>query len=163
MGYRQRPKLVKHTYAFSGLFTCGKCRCSITPEVKNKPSDKRYVYYHCTNGKGVCVVNLSVSGTKLDEAICDAIAAIKITPDIIEWTREALKAIFEGERKFLHDQHQSLASRRTELQRLIDSACEDKVEGILSVEDWLQKTNNWKLEQSEINAQLTRSQDYNMD
>jgi site-specific DNA recombinase len=36
------------------LLSCQNCGCSMTPEIKTKKSGLTYVYYSCTNAKGIC-------------------------------------------------------------------------------------------------------------
>ena len=47
-------KQASSDYVFKGLLECQNCGCSMSPERKIKPSGKEYVYYSCTNAKGVC-------------------------------------------------------------------------------------------------------------
>lgn len=42
----------RHRYAYGRLIRCGSCDAMITAEGKQKPSGKRYVYYHCTRKSG---------------------------------------------------------------------------------------------------------------
>ena len=52
---RKMPsKPLSADYVFKGLLKCQNCGCSMSPEVKVKPSGRRYVYYSCTNAKGIC-------------------------------------------------------------------------------------------------------------
>ena len=45
------PKKMKRGFAYGGMMICGSCGCAITAEIKKKA---KYVYYHCTHGKGNC-------------------------------------------------------------------------------------------------------------
>jgi site-specific DNA recombinase len=45
-----KPKYGKHEFAFGGLLTCAHDECLITGEIKKG----KYVYYHCTHGRGHC-------------------------------------------------------------------------------------------------------------
>ncbi len=55
LGRRNLPsKVLSRDYIFKGLLKCKKCGCSITPEYKCKPNGKEYVFYSCTNAKGIC-------------------------------------------------------------------------------------------------------------
>ena len=47
-------KQASDDYIFKGLLECQNCGCSMSPERKIKPSGKEYVYYSCTNAKGIC-------------------------------------------------------------------------------------------------------------
>jgi DNA invertase Pin-like site-specific DNA recombinase len=44
-----RPKA--HTFAYTGLMQCGRCRGAITAEEKVNRHGSHYVYYHCTHKK----------------------------------------------------------------------------------------------------------------
>jgi site-specific DNA recombinase len=47
-------KFVSKEFIFKGLLVCQKCGCTMTPEIKTKKSGLTYVYYSCTNAKGIC-------------------------------------------------------------------------------------------------------------
>ena len=47
-------KPLSRDFIFKGLLKCRNCDCSMSPELKVKPSGKEYVYYSCTNSKGIC-------------------------------------------------------------------------------------------------------------
>ena len=47
-------KFVSKEFIFKGLLSCQNCGCSMTPEIKTKKSGLTYVYYSCTNAKGIC-------------------------------------------------------------------------------------------------------------
>ena len=52
---RKMPsKEASRDYVFKGLLKCQNCGCSMSPEVKTKPNGKEYIYYSCTNAKGIC-------------------------------------------------------------------------------------------------------------
>jgi len=42
--------LTKRSFAYRGLLECGYCGCRITSSLEKK----KYVYYHCTHGRGNC-------------------------------------------------------------------------------------------------------------
>ena len=45
-----RPRAKTKGFTLSGFIACEKCGCAITAEMKKG----KYIYYHCTNGKGNC-------------------------------------------------------------------------------------------------------------
>ncbi len=51
---RKHSKFVSREYIFKGLLTCQNCGCSMTPEMKIKKSGLTFIYYSCTNSKGIC-------------------------------------------------------------------------------------------------------------
>lgn len=52
--YRKLQKFLSKEFVFKGLLTCRNCGCSMTPEIKTKPSGLTFTYYSCTNAKGIC-------------------------------------------------------------------------------------------------------------
>lgn len=49
-GLNTKPRPKRKGFTLSGFITCDKCGCAITAEMKKG----KYIYYHCTNGKGIC-------------------------------------------------------------------------------------------------------------
>lgn len=47
-------KAVSKDFIFKGLLKCQNCGCSMTAEMKTKPSGLTFTYYSCTNSKGIC-------------------------------------------------------------------------------------------------------------
>lgn len=50
LAQRRRPRGHKHTFAFTGLISCGGCGAAVTAEQRFK-GIRRYVYYHCCRSK----------------------------------------------------------------------------------------------------------------
>lgn len=51
---RKHSKFVSREYIFKGLLACKNCGFSMTPEMKTKKSGLTFIYYSCTNAKGIC-------------------------------------------------------------------------------------------------------------
>ena len=51
---RKHSKFVSRDFIFKGLLACQNCGCSMTPELKTKKSGLTFIYYSCTNAKGIC-------------------------------------------------------------------------------------------------------------
>jgi DNA invertase Pin-like site-specific DNA recombinase len=47
-------KALSKDFIFKGLLKCQNCGCTMSAEMKTKPSGKTFVYYSCTNAKGIC-------------------------------------------------------------------------------------------------------------
>ena len=48
LGRPGRPRLQRHTFAFTGMIRCGACGLMVTAEHKVNRFGSRYIYYHCT-------------------------------------------------------------------------------------------------------------------
>lgn len=51
---RKHSKFVSRDFIFKGLLSCQNCGCTMTPEIKTKKSGLTFIYYSCTNAKGIC-------------------------------------------------------------------------------------------------------------
>ncbi len=154
MGFVQKPKLTKRDFSFSGVLKCGHCGCAVTAESKRKKSGKTYVYYHCTNGKGVCSHVTYLREEKIEDAFTAALRRVHLSPEIIQWTREALLDSSRAEREFRETQIAVFTERYRKLDSYISQAYDDKLEGRIDLDLWERKTGAWKVEQRQIEEQL---------
>jgi len=154
MGFVQKQRLTRHDFLYSGLLTCGHCGCAITAERKNKRSGKTYIYYHCTNGKGICDNVVYLREEKLDATFAGALKAIDIPGSVVELTREALLESSRDERTFREAEVNRLSRRYKKLDQFLSRAYEDRLEGHIDLELWEEKSSLWKREQADILGQI---------
>jgi site-specific DNA recombinase len=154
MGYKQKPRLTKHEFLFSGVLKCAHCGCSITADQKRKDSGKVYNYYKCTNGKGHCEHVAYLREERIEESFILGLQKIKLSKEIVDMTRVTLLKSANEEREFREAGIKSLQTRYDKLQSYIDQAYTDKLEGRIELEDWERRTAEWKFEQSEIMERL---------
>ncbi|MBM4252752.1 MAG: hypothetical protein FJ146_12330 [Deltaproteobacteria bacterium] len=134
--------------------TCAVCGCAITAEEHRKPSGKIYVYYRCTNGRGLCKKLVYLSEGKLENQFKRVIERISIPLEIVELTRHSLLQSSKQEQEIQAASIAKLHARYARIQRLLGAAYEDKLEGKIDAELWEAKTAEWKREQADIQAQL---------
>ena len=140
-----RPKQRKHQFAFSGLLRCSYDNCAVTAEVKKG----RYIYYHCTGYRGKCALPYfreEKLGVRLGQVLKD----IYVPDDVLGWLQGALLRGQDHVRKEKQQQQQRLQRRLADVQRRIDQACLNKLDGKISEEFWLRKTNEWNLEEQQV-------------
>ncbi len=158
---KHKPRQVKHHFTYAGLLSCGHCGCAITAEQKRKPSGKTYIYYRCTNGKGICENVVYLSERVVEEQLAEALRPIKIGAEIVEWTRQALLDSLKAERDFQEAALTQLTTRSRTLQDRIDRCYIDKLEGRIELEDWERRSAEWKREQSGLVVQIQAHQNAN--
>ena len=90
----------------------------------------------------------------MESAFTGALKQIRLTPDIVEWTRESLLESCREESEFRESKLKSLTARYRKLESYIFKAYEDKLEGRIDDDLWKAKTSEWKTEQGEINGQI---------
>ncbi len=154
MGFTQKPKLTKHDFDFAGVLSCEHCGCAVTAEQKRKKSGLTYIYYHCTNGRGACTKVSYLRQEVIEEGVARALRGIRLSREIVDWTREALLESSKDEREFRDSQISAMTTRYKKLDSFISQAYEDKLEGTLEPALWESKTAQWKTEQRLIEDQL---------
>jgi len=83
---------VKREFDFTGLMRCGRCGCRVTAEAKTKfypktGNRRRYVYYHCTNGKGGCSKQC-ITQEQVEAQVSSLLSRVTIQPWVVEWCLE---------------------------------------------------------------------------
>ena len=99
---RRKTGQQKHCWAFQGLLSCGHCGCALVAEIKKK----QYVYYHCTGNKGKCPEKW-VREEEIARQFGQAIGAIKMDNDVLNWVITALKESHADEKKYHSEQYDS--------------------------------------------------------
>jgi site-specific DNA recombinase len=94
---RKTPyKVLSKDFIFKGLLKCQNCGCTMSAEVKTKPSGKTFVYYSCTNAKGICK-RIYVPEKTLLEPIYDVLERFEsiteeVQNDLVDELRKSTEA-----------------------------------------------------------------------
>lgn len=147
MGLRSRVKTSKHDFAFTGLVKCAHCGASLTAEKKKG----KYVYYRCAKQ---CENVVYLPENKLALQLGEALRRIKMTPEVLEWTREALLASHADQTEHHRAAVDRLNARKAKLTSYADQAYVDRLEGNITTDLWARKTAEWEREREDIDRQL---------
>lgn len=138
-----------HNFVFAGLLRCAECGCSIVAELKKG----KYIYYHCTGGKGECSQKSQyIREEQIEEQLVEAIKKIQVNQEQKEWIIESLKKSNEMKNDFAEDRIEALQLQCKKLRERINKIYIDKLDGIITEDFWLEKHNDW-------NNQLFKLQD----
>ena len=147
MGLKARPKKNKHNFAFTGMVKCGHCGASLTAEVKKG----RYTYYRCSKQ---CENVVYLPENKLALQLGEGLRRIKMTPEIVEWTREALLSSHADQAEHHWAMVSRLNARKEKLASYMDQAYTDRLEGRITEEMWQRRSADWTAERKDIDRQL---------
>ncbi len=147
MGLKSRPKKNKHDFAFTGMVKCGHCGASLTAEVKKG----KYIYYRCAKQ---CENVVYLPESKLALQLGEALRRIKMTPEIVEWTREALLSSHADQAEHHRATVARLNARKEKLASYLDQAYTDRLEARISEEMWQRRSTEWDQEREGIERQL---------
>ena len=128
LGRKGKPRVVKHTFAFTGAIRCGECGCLYTAETKKKVLKSgeinEHTYYHCTRRtKRVnCTQRQNIIEDDLQLAIEREIEKYTILPEFLHWALEGLNGNNDTEvatrEKIYETQHATLEQTQKELDEL---------------------------------------------
>ncbi len=125
----------KHVHAYAGMIRCGRCGCRITAEVSKGQSGKgHYVYYHCTNRRGVCDKK-GVTEGEMERQIMASLEGVRLNPqveellaDVIErWQQEPSR---EAEARYAQ-LHRSLEAARSQQRELVGLRLKKLIDDVL--------------------------------
>jgi len=153
---RRRTRQQKHHWAFQGLVSCGHCGCALTVEIKKG----KYIYYHCTGHKGKCPEKY-VREEELARQFGEALRAIQIDGEVLEWMVKALKESHSDEKRYHDEMIAELQNQYQKLQNRIDAMYVDKLDGKISQEFFDRKSEEWRREQAEILHKIEKHQEAN--
>ncbi|HEY9724462.1 MAG TPA: recombinase family protein [Oscillatoriaceae cyanobacterium] len=127
-------------FAFGQFLKCANCGCTITAEIKKE----KYVYYHCTNGRGGCEKPKLVPEKHLCAQFADVLKAIELDETVVAWIQEALNESSLEEQAY----HEAEVSRlREEIARnkaRLEQMYMDKLDGQVDEAFWRTKSEDWK-------------------
>jgi site-specific DNA recombinase len=147
-----------HRFPYVGLLTCTKCGCAITAEIKKG----RYIYYHCTGGKGDCPTP-RIRQDRLEELLGGLAASIRIDQDIADWMIRALRESHKDEKQFHDSAVADLNRQHKLLQDRLDRMYLDKLDGKVDEQFWGEKSGEWRSEQNRVRQSIGEHERANCD
>ena len=139
----------KHNFPFAGLLHCAHDNCMVTAEIKRN----RYIYYHCTGYRGKCELPYfreEALGNRLGEILEN----IHIPSEILVPLQEAFHADQEKSAAWRKSERAKLQKRRAEIRNRMDRAYQDKLDGKITEEFWLRKSQEWQQEEYQVSLAL---------
>ncbi len=168
MGDSKRPHTKK--VAFVGFALCGHCGGPITAESHLKTQkngvERSYVYYRCTgwrNGGKICDGS-HISERDLVAQLGEPLKGLKVDVPTLAQIKTALRESSAGERAYNTERVTALRTEDTRLRTWIDKAYADRLDDVLTVEEYREKVASWRgrlLEvQNEVNAHQSSDHGY---
>ena len=135
-----------HRFPFRGLLVCGYCGCQMTASlIKGK-----YVYYHCTNGRGKCQQSY-IRQEALAESLRSIVDGVQIPQNVASMLLEEIHKS-EGSRvNALTKKLGELQREEERLDTLRRRAYVDKLNGVIDEGRWKELDSAWD-DQAELLA-----------
>ncbi len=141
----QKPRKVKHNFAFQNLIRCGHCDCAMIGEIKKQ----KYIYYHCTFYRGKCDEPY-VREEVLEEKFTEVLRRLRFDEDVLALVKQAILESHQDEKQTHQEAQERLRKQYDRLQRWIDTAYEDRLDGRISTATYDAKVAKWRDEQDQV-------------
>jgi len=140
-GGHPQPK-TRLFFPYRGFVTCGYCGCQMTAAT----AKKRYVYYRCTLSKGPCSQPY-VREERLGERLVSVVEGVHLTAEQVEELLELMHGRKEERASDRLRRSEELAHRRGKIARRREAAYEDKLDGRIAEERWMELERKWSQEE----------------
>ncbi|MEX2410874.1 MAG: recombinase family protein [Candidatus Paceibacterota bacterium] len=149
--HNKKPfKYASKPFTLRGLITCDLCGCTITAEKKKG----KYVYYSCTNYKGVHEKREYVREKDLLKPIYKALESIQIPNDKLDYLTSELKKIHEIKNDFHNKALKGLQKEYDKIEERISKMYDEKLDGSITMDMYDKKLREYKSKQSNILLQI---------
>ena len=125
----------KTDFTYRYLIKCDHCGCDIVAEKKKG----KYIYYHCTQGRGPCKENGYIRQEVLDRQFLEALDEIQLEPDVAENMIDKLRSHYQDEMDEREDLIRSLRLTSRSIQLEIDNLRSEKLNRRISERKWRQR------------------------
>lgn len=146
----------KLSFALSGIVRCGTCidaggseRRLLIGEIQKQ----KYIYYHCAGCQHQKRA-VYIKETVIEEEVLRALRALHIDDEVMQMLRDGLRGSHEDEQRTHHEATQRLYKQHETLQRRIDIAYEDRLDGRITAEMFERKSSEWRAEQARVRREL---------
>lgn len=120
---------------FTGLIRCGRCGSMVTVSVKVKPSGKRYVYYHCSNSRGICPRG-GVREEEIQLRIGEILKSIQLNDTFHGWALKDIEKAFHAVRDTQDAQSAQRRRAIEEIRKLLDGLTDMRMRYLISDEEY---------------------------
>jgi site-specific DNA recombinase len=139
------------TFSFVGLVLCGHCECALSAVIKKE----KYIYYHCTGQRGRCEEPY-VREHVLAEQFGAALRGLRIDDVTMRLMNDALHKSHDDLVEFHQESITRLEADCARVQKRIDQAYLDKLDGVIDAGFFTTKSAEWRDELRGLRAQIQR-------
>lgn len=144
-----KSKSRKGLFGYTNFIKCGVCGCALTAELKKE----KYIYYHCTGYKGNCKQPY-IRQEELEAQFELLLKDFHIPEDLQQEVLAGVRSSFKDKIEYQNSLVEQLQNQIKLLQKRIDHAYLDKVDGKISEEFWKTHTKNWNEEKERLMIKL---------
>lgn len=154
------PAYSKHDFTYRGVLQCAECSSKITAEQKTKQNlgDKKihkWTYYRCTHSKP-CNQKGSVREELIECEIEKVLSKLKLGKNTAMWLKDQLRSSRKQEIEFRQNTLSTLNLSNNNLQKRLDTLYDDKIDGLIDIDTYDRKRNQYLLEQEQVLSEIQK-------
>jgi len=146
---QHRSHVQTRDHCYRGLLLCGNCGRMMTGE-----EQKGHIYYHCTGRSGSGCREPYAREDAIDEAYARALQRLRFDDDVCAWIKTALKQSKEDEKRYRQQHLERLRQESMKLQNRLDKVYDDKLDGIITTEEYQRRANQYRKDIDQATAQI---------
>jgi len=134
---RSRKK-TERRFPFRGILVCGHCGCKITATL----AKGKYIYYHCTNGKGKCTQGY-IKQKDLAQLCESIIDDVQVPEDVARMLLDEVRRNEEKRADTLRKRIEKLTAEKKRVAHTRNKAYIDKLNSVIDEERWRTMDTEW--------------------
>ena len=156
---KMRSKQASSDYIFKGLLKCANCGCTMSPEIHKKKSGLTFVYYSCTNSKGICKREYVPEKT-LMEPLHKVFEAFEAIPqDKQDEVVRELRTLNESQVEFHQKEIERIRTEYDRVQKKIDGLLDLLLDSSILKADYDKKLEQLKSQQYRLDLEMEEHTD----
>jgi len=152
LGIKEKPRMRKHDFLYTGAIHCGQCGAMVTAEEKIKRQKNgnihQYTYFHCTKRKDTTCKQESITIKELEKQFDEHLSRIEIDED---YKNFAIKHLNE-----VHDQEAKSKSSVLNYQQKTYKDCLRKIDNLVKLKISPANTDGTLLSDEEFKTQKSK-------
>lgn len=142
--YPTKPR--KHDFAYNGLIRCKNCGCLLVGEIKKG----KYIYYHCTNAKGLDKSKPSIKEEKIEETFTEFLKEFSMPVSEFERLKDDVKKFVYQGCDYIEEKTAEMKRRIDVLNRRLSKLYDDRMDGVISDDFYFEKRDAWQSELDDV-------------
>lgn len=150
-----QTKARSHTveFPYSNMIKCGVCGGFLTAELKKG----KYVYYHCNDYyRKNCKKDSYINQDKIEKAISELLSRFNFSDSFVKGVLTAVVEIHEKKSDYNYETVSTINKQIETVQRRIERAYVDKVDGNIPEDFWKSQNRIWHAEKDELYNRLKK-------
>lgn len=118
----------------------------IVVECPERDEKGKYIYYHCTNSKGLDKSKPSIREEKIEESFADFLKELSMPVSEFERLKEQVKDFVNQGNDYIEQKTAEMKHRIDVLNRRLSKLYDDRMDGVISDEFYFDKRDAWQKE-----------------